>query len=88
MRSGARATFKRAANTPASAIAILVVLFAAIGWLAATVITAISEGEGHGPVFWSAIGLFVLLIGGLAALSWLIIRALAQSNRTKGRNKA
>lgn len=34
-------------------------------WLIITVVTAIADGKGHGGVFWTSIGVLVLLTFGL-----------------------
>jgi hypothetical protein len=38
------------------------------------VVVAVSEGKGHGPVFWTAIGLLLLIVGGAL---WIAKRVYA-----------
>jgi membrane glycosyltransferase len=68
------------ASTARRRVLLLAALIASGGgalWLLLTVITALIEGEGHGPIFWAAIVLLVLLMVGLfvATLkSWTALR--------------
>lgn len=58
--------------------ALLIALFAADIWVALTVVTAVSRGEGEGGVFWAAVVLLILLLVGLV---WLTIRAVRALRR-------
>ena len=40
---------------------VFVVLVFGAGWSATTVVVAVTDGDGHGGVFWMAIGLITIL---------------------------
>jgi hypothetical protein len=57
------------------AIAFPVLLFAS-AWTVLTIVTAVSSGEGHGGVFWTAIAMLVLLAALLVAATWRVGKRL------------
>ncbi len=52
-------------------------------WIAVTVVTAVSQGEGRGFVFWAAIALLMVVFFGLVALVVQILQRPSDKKKAR-----
>jgi hypothetical protein len=70
------------ARSRARSTATLIVLLFADAWLALTIITATTGGEGEGSVFWWAVAILALLLAALLHVTIRVARLVRRSDRS------